>query len=189
MNPFDKPFNSWTIDDFQDALKFTWAKEKERAVQIESTPLTTTTNHDDDIVILERGETVIKMSKPKLDKTDTKHTRMKVFHKELQTFIDTLPGKDGKLDVKTIKQAIRKLPQTHPLNTTYISYVEKCNWNSRQAKLKKWGDTGGYWKLTDFDRVANHIQYMKGHYREYSHTAKISWSGLVKTYKNYIATK
>jgi len=128
------------------------------------------------------------MSKPKLDKTDTKHTRLKIFHKELQTFISTLPGKDGKLDVKTIKQAIRKLPQAHPLNITYISYVEKCNWNSRQAKLKKWGSMGGFWDLTAFDRIANHLKYMKGYYREYSHTAKKLWSGRVKIYKNYIAT-
>jgi len=189
MNPFDKPFNSWTIDDFQDALKFTWAKEKEKTIQISPTSLNVTAHFTDDLVILERGETIVEVSKPKLDKTDTKHTRMKVFHKELQTFINTLSGKDGKLDVKAIKQAIRKLPQTHPLNTTYISYVEKCNWNRRQAKLKKWGDMGGFWDLTAFDRIANHLKYMNGYYREYSHTTKRSWGGPIKVYKNYIVTK
>lgn len=57
-NPFDKSFNSWTIEDFQDALKFTWAKEKEKEIQVSSISLDVTSHFTNDIVELERGELI-----------------------------------------------------------------------------------------------------------------------------------
>jgi len=199
MNPFDKPFNTWTIEDFQNALKITATKQ---TIQVEPTLLNVTTHFTDDLVVLERGELIFNIPKqdvivtvPKVKRTkqpkditpkDTKHTRMKVFHNELQTFINTLPGKDGKLDVKTIKRAIDKLPRTHLVHTTYRAYLEKCSWKQRQRQLEKWGTTRGFWDLTDYDRIAHHIKYMKGYYNEYFYTKKRSWGGPLKIYKNYI---
>lgn len=199
MNPFDKPFNTWTIEDFQNALKITATKQ---TIQVEPTLLNVTTHFTDDLVVLERGESTFNIPKqdvivtvPKVKRIkqpkditpkDTKYTRMKVFHNELQTFINTLPGKDGKLDVKTIKRAIDKLPQTHPIHVTYRSFLEKCNWNWRQAKLKKWGSVGSFRDLTEFDRIANHMKYMKGYYYEYFYSQKRITGGTFKVYKNYI---
>lgn len=195
-NPFNKPFNTWTIDDFQDALKIT--ANKPTTIQVGPTSLNVTAHFTNDIVELERGEPIVacvvnteckQQEQPKQPKSkDNKHTRMKVFHAELQAFINTLPGKNGKLDVKTIKRAIDRLPRTHSVHTTYRAYVEKCNWHSRQKRLEFWGTTGRFWDLTDYDRISNHLKYMNRHYTELAYTKKRSWGGPIKVYKNYIAT-
>jgi len=185
-NPFNKPFNTWTIDDFQDALKITWAKQdasKATPVFI-GLPIPPTI----DVVELERGEPIVTevvKAEPKQPKSkDTKHTRMKAFHAELQTFINTLQGKNGRLDVKTIKRAIDRLPRTHSLHTTYRAYLEKCNWNYRQRNLKKWGSAGRFRDLTEFNRLSNHLKYMNRHYTERAYKTKRGHN----VYKNYIAT-
>ena len=195
-NPFNKPFNTWTIDDFQDALKITWAKQdaSKATPTFIGLPIPPTI----DVVELERGEPIVacvvnteckQQEQPKQPKSkDNKHTRMKAFHAELQVFINTLPSKNGRLDVKTIKRAIDKLPRTHSVHTTYRAYVEKCNWHSRQKRLEFWNTTGRFWDLTDYDRISNHLKYMNRHYTELAYTKKRSWGGPVKVYKNYIAT-
>ena len=109
---------------------------------------------------------------------------MKAFHKELQAFINTLQGKNGRLDVRTIKRAINKLPRTHSVHTTYRAYLEKCNWKFRQRQLEKWGTTGRFWDLTDYDRISKHLTYMNRYYSELSHVTKHRH----KVYKKYIAT-
>jgi hypothetical protein len=191
-NPFNKPFNTWTIDDFQDALKITWAKQD--ASKATPTPvfIGLPIPPTIDVVELERGEPIVTeviKAEPKQPKSkDTKHTRMKAFHAELQAFINTLQGKNGRLDVKTIKRAIDRLPRTHSLHTTYRAYLEKCNWNSRQRQLERWGTTRRFWDLTDYNRISNHLKYMNRHYTELAYTKKRSWGGPVKVYKNYIAT-
>jgi hypothetical protein len=178
-NPFNKPFNEWTIDDFQNALKITANKQAE-TIQIGPTSLNVTAHFSNDIVELERGET---LPKPK----DTKYTRMKAFHKELQAFINTLQGKNGRLDVKTIKRAIDRLPRTHAVHTTYRAYLEKCRWKQRQQQLEKWGTIGSFWDLTDYNRISNHLKYMKGYYTELSHKARLAcYGGIVSVYKRYI---
>jgi hypothetical protein len=187
-NPFNKPFNTWTIDDFQDALKITWAKQDASKATLTPTFMAPPTI---DVVELERDEPIVTevvKVEPKLPKSkDTKHTRMKAFHKELQAFISTLQGKNGKLDVKTIKRAIDRLPRTHSVHTTYRAYLEKCNWNRRQRSLEKWGTTGRFWDLTNYERISNHLKHMKGFTREFSHKAKHGWmGGRVSVYKNYI---
>ena len=149
-NPFNKPFNTWTIDDFQDALKIT--ANKPTTIQVGPTSLNVTAHFTNDIVELERGEPIVteivKAESKQPKSKDTKHTRMKAFHAELQAFINTLPGKNGRLDVKTIKRAIDRLPRTHSLHTTYRAYLEKCNWNSRQRQLERWDTTRRFWDLT-----------------------------------------
>ena len=195
-NPFNKPFNTWTIDDFQDALKIT--ANKPTTIQVGPTSLNVTAHFTNDIVELERGEPIVacvvnteckQQEQPKQPKSkDNKHTRMKAFHAELQTFINTLQGKNGRLDVKTIKRAIDRLPRTHSVHTTYRAYVEKCNWHSRQKRLEFWNTTGRFWDLTDYDRLSNHLKYMNRHYTELAYTKKRSWGGPIKVYRNYIAT-
>jgi hypothetical protein len=184
-NPFNKPFNTWTIDDFQDALKITWAKQDASKATLTPTFMAPPTI---DVVELERDEPIVTevvKVEPKLPKSkDTKHTRMKAFHKELQAFISTLQGKNGKLDVKTIKRAIDRLPRTHSVHTTYRAYLEKCNWNRRQRSLEKWGTTGRFWDLTDYDRISKHLKYMSRHYTECAYKTKRGH----RVYKNYIAT-
>jgi hypothetical protein len=184
-NPFNKPFNTWTIDDFQDALKITWAKQDASKATLIPTFMAPPTI---DVVELERSEPIVAevvKAEPKQSKVkDTKHTRMKAFHKELQTFISTLQGKNGKLDVKTIKRAIDRLPRTHSVHTTYRAYLEKCNWNRRQRSLEKWGSMGRFWDLTDYNRISNHLKYMSRHYTECAYKTKRGH----KVYKNYIAT-
>ena len=187
-NPFDKPFNTWTIDDFQEALKITCTKQNISKTTLIPTFMAPPTI---DVVELERGKpTVTKVvkTKPKQSETkDTKHTRMKVFHKELQEFISTLQSRNNKLDVKTIKHALDRLPRTHSVHTTYRAYLEKCNWDSRQRQLNKWGSMGRFWDLTDYNRISNHLKYLKGFTREFSHKAKHGWmGGRVNVYKNYI---
>jgi len=176
-NPFNKPFNEWTIDDFQNALKITWNKQVE-IVQIRNV----TPHFSKDVVELERGET---LPKPK----DNKHTRMKAFHKELQAFIDTIThkSKKGALDVKTIKKELSKLSDSHPVNTTYKAYLEKCRGKRRREIFEKWGIVNRFWKLTDYDRLSKHLSYMKGFYTEFSHKAKLGYGGrMVSVYKRYI---
>jgi len=195
MNPFDKPFNTWTIEDFQDALKITQANQnKPTTIQIGPTSLNVTAHFSKsiglpipptiDIVELERDEPIVE-KQPKIK--DTKYTRMKAFHKELQAFISTLQGKNGKLDVKTIKLAINKLPRTHSVHTTYRAYLEKCRWKQRQHYLEKWGTTGCFWELTDYDRLSKHMKYMNGYYYEFAYKARLGYLGAqVSVYKNYI---
>lgn len=186
-NPFNKPFNTWTIEDFQDALKITATKQNESKQVVANMsqsfiglPIPPTV----DIVELERGEPIIeKQSKIK----DNKYTRMKAFHKELQVFINTLQGKNGRLDVKTIKRAIDRLPRTHSIHTTYKAYLEKCRWKQRQHQLEKWGTTGRFWDLTDYDRISKHMKYMAGYTQEFSHKARHGCGGTrVNVYKKYI---
>ena len=189
-NPFNKPFNTWTIDDFQDALKITWAKQDTSKV----TPMFIGLHIPPtiDVVELERGEPIvtevvkIKSKQPK--SKDNKYTRMKAFHAELQAFINTLQSKNGRLDVKTIKKAINNLSKLHPVHTTYRAYLEKCNWGRRQRIFEKWGSMGRFWDLTDYNRISNHLKYMKRYYTEYAYTKKRSWGGPVAVYRNYIAT-
>ena len=89
--------------------------------------------------------------------------------------------------MKTIKHALDRLPRTHSVHTTYRAYLEKCNWDSRQRQLNKWGSMGRFWDLTDYNRISNHLKYMKGFIREFSHKAKHGWmGGRVNVYKNYI---
>lgn len=172
-NPFNKPFNTWTIDDFQDALKITWAKQD--ASKTTTTPIFIGLPIPPTIDVAEPKQSEVK---------DTKHTRMKVFHKELQAFISTLQSRNGKLDVKTIKRAIDRLPRTHSVHTTYRAYLEKCNWNRRQRSLEKWGSMGRFWDLTDYNRISNHLKYMSRHYTECAYKTKRGH----RVYKNYIAT-
>lgn len=191
-NPFNKPFNTWTIDDFQDALKIT--ANKPTTIQVGPTSLNVTAHFTNDIVELERGEPIVacvvnteckQPEKPKVKQPkDNKHTRMKAFHKELQAFINTLQGKNGRLDVKTIKRAIDKLPRTHSIHTTYRAYLEKCNWNSRQRQLERWGTTRHFWDLTDYNRISNHLKYMNKYYTERAYKTKRGHN----VYRNYIAT-
>lgn len=105
-------------------------------------------------------------------KKDNKHTRMKAFHAELQKFIDTLSF--IVLDTKTLKRKIDMLPQTHPVHVTYRAYLEKA------------GDKRRNYSLTDYDRLAKHMKYMKGYESVFSHFMKCCGYGNYKVYKNII---
>ena len=133
-----------------------------------------------EIVTLEREEP--KITKPKVVK-DNKQTRKKAFQAELEKFIHT-PGR-FKTKVATtgqIRKELYKLPKTHPVNTTYKSFLEKCESKQSLVHRTKNGWGRHYRSLTEYDRLPKHMRSIKGYEEVFHYKTKCG----TKYYKHLI---
>ena len=77
------------------------------------------------------------------------------FVAELQNFLTASASPGAVLTVREIKLWVRALPETHPLIEAYALYRDLC------GHRRQWP-----WELHEFNRLANHMKYLPGFYRE-----------------------
>ena len=84
-----------------------------------------------------------------------KKQRHSAFIAELQNFLSATAPSGSIVTSREIKLWVRALPVDHKLIVAYDAYAYSCGHSYYQK-----------WSLGDFNRIANHMKYLPGYYRE-----------------------
>jgi hypothetical protein len=80
----------------------------------------------------------------------------------LQKHIDENISPGYIITTRTMKSIVKALPDDHEILSLYNEYIMACG----HASITNW-------KLTDYNRLANHMKYLNGYYRDIAYQKRV----------------